>query len=80
MISLPQIGPKYNANVLLNFNPKSRDIVVSGYMCYPPGAQLYVDAELNMTLPTLHPMAVKAKIHEKQPNEFQASITTTEEM
>ncbi|KAG7296620.1 hypothetical protein JYU34_020436 [Plutella xylostella] len=70
-IHFEQIGPKYNANLLLNFNPKSRDIVVSGYMCYPPGAQLYVDAELNMTLPTLHPMAVKAKIHEKQPNEFQ---------
>lgn len=70
---LVQIGPKYSALALLNFNPKSREIVVSGYLFYPPGTQLYVDAQLNMTLPTLHPCTISTKVHEKQPNEFQVS-------
>ncbi|CAB3225976.1 unnamed protein product [Arctia plantaginis] len=65
------IGPKYTALALLNFNPKSQEIVVSGYLYFPPGTQLYLDAELNMTLPTLHPCVIKTKVHEKQPNEFQ---------
>ncbi|XP_075986269.1 apolipoprotein lipid transfer particle [Anticarsia gemmatalis] len=67
------IGPKYTALALLNFNPKSREILVSGYLYFPPGTQLYLDAELNMTLPTLHPCVIKTKVHEKQPNEFQVN-------
>ena len=68
-----QIGPKYTALALLNFNPKSREILVSGYLFFPPGTQLYLDAELNMTLPTLHPCVIKTKVHEKQQNDFQVS-------
>nr|XP_034825791.1 apolipophorins [Maniola hyperantus] len=68
-----QTGPKYSALALLNFNPKSREILVSGYVFAPPGTQLYMDAELNVTLPTLHPCELKAKLHEKQPNEFQVN-------
>ncbi|CAH1641791.1 unnamed protein product [Spodoptera littoralis] len=67
------IGPKYTALALLNFNPKSREILVSGYLFFPPGTQLYLDAELNMTLPTLHPCSIKTKVHEKQPNDFQVN-------
>ncbi|CAH0714994.1 unnamed protein product, partial [Brenthis ino] len=68
-----QIGPKYSAMALLNFNPKSREIYLSGYLFAPPGTQLYADAELNVTLPTLHPCTLKAKLHEKRPNEFQVN-------
>ncbi|CAH2241543.1 jg25523 [Pararge aegeria aegeria] len=68
-----QTGPKYSALALLNFNPKSREILISGYVFAPPGTQLYADAELNVTLPTLHPCQLKAKLHEKQPNEFQVN-------
>ncbi|KPJ21253.1 hypothetical protein RR48_00183, partial [Papilio machaon] len=64
-------GPKYSALAVLNFNPKSREIVLSGYVFAPAGSQLYVDAEANVTLPTLHPCTLRAKLHEKQPNEFQ---------
>lgn len=67
------IGPKYTALALLNFNPKSREILISGYLYYPPGTQLYLDAELNMTLPTLHPCVIKTKVHEKQSNEYQVN-------
>ncbi|KAG6459272.1 hypothetical protein O3G_MSEX011302, partial [Manduca sexta] len=67
------MGPKYTALARLNFNPKSREIVISGYLFNPPGTQLYVDAELNMTLPTLHPCTIKTKVHEKRPNEFQVN-------
>ena len=59
---------------LLNFNPKSREILISGYLFAPPGTQLYADAELNVTLPTLHPCSMKAKLHEKRPNEFQVGF------
>ncbi|CAG9568621.1 unnamed protein product [Danaus chrysippus] len=68
-----QTGPKYSALALLNFNPKSREILISGYVFAPPGTQLYMDAELNVTLPTLHPCAIKTKLHEKRPNEFQVN-------
>ncbi|XP_047539341.1 uncharacterized protein LOC125072709 [Vanessa atalanta] len=68
-----QIGPKYSALALFNFNPKSREILLSGYLFAPPGTQLYADAELNVTLPTLHPCELKAKLHEKRPNEFQVN-------
>ncbi|KAJ8708722.1 hypothetical protein PYW08_010104 [Mythimna loreyi] len=71
--SFEGIGPKYTAVALLNFNPKSREIIVSGYLFFPPGTQLYLDAELNMTLPTLHPCVIKTKVHEKQPNDFQVN-------
>ncbi|XP_028030625.1 uncharacterized protein LOC114243361 [Bombyx mandarina] len=67
------IGPKYTTLALLNFNPKSREILISGYLFLPPGAQLYLDSELNMTLPTLHPCNIKTKVHEKQPNEYQVN-------
>nr|XP_049706191.1 uncharacterized protein LOC110382727 isoform X1 [Helicoverpa armigera]XP_049706192.1 uncharacterized protein LOC110382727 isoform X2 [Helicoverpa armigera]XP_049706193.1 uncharacterized protein LOC110382727 isoform X3 [Helicoverpa armigera]XP_049706194.1 uncharacterized protein LOC110382727 isoform X4 [Helicoverpa armigera]XP_049706195.1 uncharacterized protein LOC110382727 isoform X5 [Helicoverpa armigera] len=67
------IGPKYTAVALLNFNPKSREILVSGYLFFPPGTQLYLDAELNMTLPTLHPCVIKTKVHEKMPNDYQVN-------
>ncbi|KAL4716758.1 hypothetical protein ACJJTC_001914, partial [Scirpophaga incertulas] len=70
-----QVGPKYTALALLNFNPKSQEILISGYLFYPPGTQLYVDAELNMTLPTLHPCQIRAKVHEKQQNEYQMQAT-----
>ncbi|XP_013138334.1 PREDICTED: uncharacterized protein LOC106103192 [Papilio polytes] len=66
-----ETGPKYSALAVLNFNPKSREIVLSGYVFAPAGSQLYVDAEANITLPTLHPCTLRAKLHEKQPNEFQ---------
>ncbi|XP_049881187.1 uncharacterized protein LOC126377497 [Pectinophora gossypiella] len=68
-----EIGPKYTALARMNFSPKSRDILLSGFLFYPPGTQLYLDAELNMTLPTLHPCNIKAKVHEKMPNEFQVN-------
>ncbi|XP_045454917.1 apolipophorins [Melitaea cinxia] len=68
-----QNGPKYSTLALLNFNPKSREILISGYLFAPPGTQLYADAELNVTLPTLHPCKLKAKVHEKRPNEFQVN-------
>ncbi|KAI8423691.1 hypothetical protein MSG28_012726 [Choristoneura fumiferana] len=58
-------------SALLNVNPKSKDILVSGALYYPPGTQLFVDAQLNMSLPTLHDCTIKAKVHEKMPNEFQ---------
>ncbi|VVC87834.1 unnamed protein product [Leptidea sinapis] len=67
------VGPKYSGLALLNFNPKSREIVVSGYLFAPPGTQLYADAELNVTLPTLHPCLLKGKLFEKRPNEFQVN-------
>ncbi|XP_068624199.1 uncharacterized protein Apoltp [Battus philenor] len=70
-IQFEETGPKYSALAVLNFNPKAREIVISGYVFAPPGSQLYVDAELSATLPTLHPCTLKAKIHEKQANEFQ---------
>ncbi|XP_028158784.1 uncharacterized protein LOC114351683 isoform X6 [Ostrinia furnacalis] len=70
-----QVGPKYTALALLNFNPKSREILISGFLYFPPGTQLYLDAELNMTLPTLNPCVIKAKVHEKQANEFQMHAT-----
>ncbi|KAL4716783.1 hypothetical protein ACJJTC_001939 [Scirpophaga incertulas] len=54
-----QVGPKYTALALLNFNPKSQEILISGYLFYPPGTQLYVDAELNMTLPDIAPLSNK---------------------
>jgi hypothetical protein len=66
-----QVGPKYTAVALLNFNPNSSEIIISGYVFYPPGTQLYIDAELNMTLPKLHPCQIRTKIHEKQSNEYQ---------
>ncbi|CAH2058175.1 unnamed protein product, partial [Iphiclides podalirius] len=66
-----EVGPKYSVLAVLNFNPRSREIVVSGYLFAPPGSQLYVDAEANVTLPTLHPCALKAKLHEKRTDEFQ---------
>ncbi|CAH0598289.1 unnamed protein product [Chrysodeixis includens] len=69
------IGPKYTALALLNFNPKSREILVSGSLYFPPGTQLYLNAELNMTLPTLHPCVIKTKVHEKQPNDYQVTAT-----
>ncbi|XP_045507000.1 apolipophorins [Colias croceus] len=68
-----QIGPKYSALALLNVNPKSRDILISGFLFTPPGTQLYADAELNVTLPTLHPCMLKGKLFEKRPNEFQVN-------
>ncbi|RVE52154.1 hypothetical protein evm_003227, partial [Chilo suppressalis] len=70
-----QVGPKHTALALLNFNPKSREIMVSGYLFYPPGTQLYLDAELNMTLPTLHPCSIKTKVLEKTLNEYQMHAT-----
>ncbi|XP_026316021.1 uncharacterized protein LOC113227343 [Hyposmocoma kahamanoa] len=71
--SFEEIGPKYSVLAELSFNPKSRKIEVSGTLFYPPGTQLYLDAELNMTLPTLYPCTLKAKVHEKQPKEFQVN-------
>ncbi|XP_073960757.1 apolipophorins-like [Choristoneura fumiferana] len=68
-----EIGPKYSVVALLNVNPKSKDILVSGALYYPPGTQLFVDAQLNMSLPTLHDCTIKAKVHEKMPNEFQVN-------
>ncbi|XP_041972420.1 uncharacterized protein LOC121728328 [Aricia agestis] len=68
-----QTGPKYSGSALLNFNPRSRPIAISGHVFAPPGTQLYIDAELNVTLPALHPANVRAKIHEKRPNDFQVN-------
>ncbi|XP_052751003.1 uncharacterized protein LOC113509342 [Galleria mellonella] len=68
-----QAGAKYSTLCVLNFNPKSREITVWGEAYYPPGTQLYLDAQLNVTLPTLHPCTIHAKVHEKQPNEFQVN-------
>ncbi|XP_072946200.1 uncharacterized protein Apoltp [Epargyreus clarus] len=70
-LQFEEIGPKYSAKALLNFNPKSREIVISGYLFAPPGSQMFIDSELNVTLPTLHPCTLKAKLHEKKQNEFQ---------
>ncbi|XP_060807756.1 uncharacterized protein LOC106135284 [Amyelois transitella] len=72
-LSYEQLGSKYSALALLNFNPKSREIILSGYLFCPPGTQLYLDGQLNMTLPTLHPATIKAKVHEKQPSEYQVN-------
>ncbi|KAI5644619.1 lipoprotein amino terminal region domain-containing protein [Phthorimaea operculella] len=68
-----QIGAKYTVLALLNFNPTSKEIRVSGFLFYPPGTQLYLDSELNMTLPTLHDMTMHVKVHEKMPNEYQVN-------
>ncbi|CAK1547731.1 unnamed protein product [Leptosia nina] len=72
-LQFERVGPKYSALAVLNFNPKSREILVSGFLFAPPGTQLYADAELNVTLPTLHPCMLKGKLFEKRPNEFQVN-------
>ncbi|XP_053620364.1 uncharacterized protein Apoltp [Plodia interpunctella] len=72
-LAYEQIGSKYSALALLNFNPKSREIILSGYVFCPPGTQLYVDGQLNMTLPTLYPATITAKLIEKQPSEYQVN-------
>ncbi|XP_022117827.2 uncharacterized protein LOC110995124 [Pieris rapae] len=72
-LQFEEIGPKYSALAVLNFNPKSREIIVSGFLFTPPGTQLYADAELNVTLPNLHPCMLKGKLFEKRPNEFQVN-------
>ncbi|GBP16854.1 Apolipophorins [Eumeta japonica] len=68
-----QVGAQYYSMALLNFNPKSRNILISGALYAPPGNQLYIDAALNMTLPTLHPLTLKTRVHEKSAHEYQVN-------
>lgn len=39
----------------------------------PRGSLIYVDANLNVTLPSFNPMLLKLKIHEKNPKEYDVS-------
>lgn len=39
----------------------------------PRGSLMYVDAKLNVTLPSFNPMLLKLKIHEKNPKEYDVS-------
>ncbi|XP_063394239.1 uncharacterized protein LOC134679271 [Cydia fagiglandana] len=68
-----EVGKKYTVVALLNVNPKSKDILVSGALYYPPGTKLFATAELNTSLPTLHDCSIKAKVHEKEDKEFQVN-------
>jgi hypothetical protein len=39
----------------------------------PRGSLIYVDAKLNVTLPSFNPMLLELKLHEKNPNEYVVS-------
>ncbi|KAM3962221.1 LOW QUALITY PROTEIN: apolipoprotein lipid transfer particle [Aphomia sociella] len=68
-----EAGAKYSAVCELRFSPRSSATLVAGELYWPAGSQLHIDAQLNVTLPTLHPCTIHAKLHEKQPNEFQVN-------
>jgi hypothetical protein len=39
----------------------------------PRGSLIYIDAKLNVTLPSFNPMLLNLKIHEKNPKEYDVS-------
>jgi hypothetical protein len=42
-------------------------------LAIPRGSLLYVDAKLNVTLPSFNPMLLGVKLNEKNPNDYDVS-------
>ena len=51
-----------------------KEIVVTADVTIPRGTLLYVDARLNVTIPSFtHSMLVELKLHEKTPKDYDVS-------
>jgi hypothetical protein len=50
-----------------------KEVVISFDLTIPRGTLLYVDAKLNVTLPSFNPMLLGVTLHEKNPNDYDVS-------
>ena len=50
-----------------------KEVVISLDLTIPRGSLLYVDAKLNVTLPSFNPMLLGVRLHEKKPNDYDVS-------
>jgi hypothetical protein len=50
-----------------------KEVIISVDLTIPRGSLIYVDAKLNVTLPSFNPMLLELKLHEKNPNEYDVS-------
>jgi hypothetical protein len=50
-----------------------KEVVISIDLSIPRGTLIYVDAKLNITLPSFNPMLLEVKIHEKNSKEYDVS-------
>jgi hypothetical protein len=50
-----------------------KEVVISVDLTIPHGSLVFVDAKLNITLPSFNPMLLGVKIHEKKPNDYTVS-------
>lgn len=50
-----------------------KEVVISLDLTIPRGSLLYVDAKLNVTLPSFNPMLLGVKLHEKNPKDYDVS-------
>lgn len=50
-----------------------KEVVISLDLTIPRGSLLYVEAKLNVTLPSFNPMLLGVKVHEKNPKDYDVS-------
>jgi hypothetical protein len=50
-----------------------KEVVISVDLAIPRGSLMYVDAKLNVTLPSFNPMLLAVKLHEKNPKDYDVS-------
>ncbi|XP_066998183.2 uncharacterized protein Apoltp [Anabrus simplex] len=52
-----------------------KDIFITLNLKLPRSSLMYVEAKLNVTLPSFHPMVIELQLHEKTPNEYNIDIS-----
>jgi len=70
------VGPAYKAEARIQY-ATGKEVVISIDLQVPRGSLVYVDAKLNVTLPTFNPMLLGVKLHEKKPNDFDIELLGT---
>ncbi|XP_069692884.1 uncharacterized protein Apoltp isoform X2 [Periplaneta americana] len=54
-----------------------KEVVITLDLTIPRGSLLFIDAKINITLPSFNPMLLELKLHEKSPNEYDIEVSGT---
>ncbi|GLH12107.1 Apolipophorins, partial [Gryllus bimaculatus] len=75
-VSYLSSGPETNVRSIIRY-ATGKDIHITLDLKIPRSALTFIEAKLNVTLPTFHPMVLDLQLHEKTPNEYNIDVTAS---